>query len=586
MQTTPEIVQNKRQWYWFGRPKDSGRCPLDGGVNRSGHQTQIADNEMYATSFIEYRRGEDVPAKEPGYERLSTTNLGSRCGGVVDFTDSSGTNHLVTYHSGYLYEINETTGALTQINSAPLSPAMTVSNDGSDYQCLAAHTSSATDEPGTGVNWTTYWTLTGATGAYTAWALSTAYTVNGPNTDASLVKHGDSLVIAFGGRLYEWTGSGQPTPLTSSPEGASILAQFENRLYSNSSTAGVLRASNATYSGRNTWPSTYAFNMGRTGETINVLGAHDDFLLVFQDNHLDAFNPGNVMDASENDAWSVTLGCPSRYGYVNCGDWGSAYYTTEGIKFIPRWGLKPVTISNKITPDLEAIPANMRSSVALGWHDGRLRVAYADDGNTGGNNREFVCHLEDVLTSGGSPLEAVWTGPTTKYIAFYYTRLSNNGVKNELIWGDSRYGLIFRRTEDEYQTQDEDGNATDVTCEVYSKFAQLSPLGMHFWPKKAYMEVEGAGAFTLKAQPDDDGFASVSTLSASANTGFPYTFPITLTDGVIGAREINAHWPALTDVSAIAARMKYVALYMSEVSNKACKFLKLAVMGDVDGRVR
>lgn len=34
-----------------------------------------------------------------------------------------------------------------------------VSNDGAYYRCKLAHTSAATDEPGTGVNWTTYWDL-------------------------------------------------------------------------------------------------------------------------------------------------------------------------------------------------------------------------------------------------------------------------------------------------------------------------------------------------------------------------------------------------------------------------------------------
>jgi len=32
-----------------------------------------------------------------------------------------------------------------------------VSNDDTIYRCITAHTSSADDEPGTGANWTTYW---------------------------------------------------------------------------------------------------------------------------------------------------------------------------------------------------------------------------------------------------------------------------------------------------------------------------------------------------------------------------------------------------------------------------------------------
>ncbi len=34
-----------------------------------------------------------------------------------------------------------------------------VTNDGATYRCILAHTSAAADEPGTGVNWATYWAL-------------------------------------------------------------------------------------------------------------------------------------------------------------------------------------------------------------------------------------------------------------------------------------------------------------------------------------------------------------------------------------------------------------------------------------------
>ncbi|MGW8179983.1 MAG: hypothetical protein ACWGQW_14660, partial [bacterium] len=291
---------------------------MDGGINRSNHATQIADNQFYETDGLEYKRGSDTPSKEPGYARLSKQILGTELGAISDFRDSSGTNHLVIYNDGFLYEVNETTGALTQINSAQL--------------------------------------------------------VSQADPGASLIKHGDSLIIAFSGQLYEWTGSGQPTVLSNSPSGADWVVQFENRLYCNSSTEGVLRASNALYAGRNTWSSSYAFNLGRTGEPLRSAIVHDDFLLIFQDNSLSAFNPAGVIEASVLDTWSTALGAPGRYSAIQCGDWGTAYYSTEGIKFIHRHGLRPITISNKIQDDLEAIPAGMRSKVALGWHDGRLRV--------------------------------------------------------------------------------------------------------------------------------------------------------------------------------------------------------------------
>ena len=50
-----------------------------------------------------------------------------------------------------------------------------VVNDSKYYKCLKSHTSGATNEPGTGADWRTYWYEVGDVSA-TAWALSTAYT--------------------------------------------------------------------------------------------------------------------------------------------------------------------------------------------------------------------------------------------------------------------------------------------------------------------------------------------------------------------------------------------------------------------------
>jgi hypothetical protein len=52
-----------------------------------------------------------------------------------------------------------------------------VSNGGTNYVCLRGHTSAASDEPGVGANWTTYWKETSDTAAG-AWVISTAYTSN------------------------------------------------------------------------------------------------------------------------------------------------------------------------------------------------------------------------------------------------------------------------------------------------------------------------------------------------------------------------------------------------------------------------
>ena len=50
-----------------------------------------------------------------------------------------------------------------------------VTNGGAYYRARAGHTSAATDEPGVGNNWETYWEVTTDVSA-TAWALSQAYT--------------------------------------------------------------------------------------------------------------------------------------------------------------------------------------------------------------------------------------------------------------------------------------------------------------------------------------------------------------------------------------------------------------------------
>ncbi len=49
---------------------------------------------------------------------------------------------------------------------------------GNVYTCFYPHTSAATDQPGVGANWRTYWHLGGTAGA-PAWVLATAYTASG-----------------------------------------------------------------------------------------------------------------------------------------------------------------------------------------------------------------------------------------------------------------------------------------------------------------------------------------------------------------------------------------------------------------------
>lgn len=48
-----------------------------------------------------------------------------------------------------------------------------VTNDGTNYTCILNHVADATNEPGTGGSWETYWTATGDGGS--AWVLGTTY---------------------------------------------------------------------------------------------------------------------------------------------------------------------------------------------------------------------------------------------------------------------------------------------------------------------------------------------------------------------------------------------------------------------------
>ncbi len=55
-----------------------------------------------------------------------------------------------------------------------------VTNGGDTYTCIRSHTSSASNEPGVGADWTTYWKKTGTGGS--AWATSTSYSAIGDFT--------------------------------------------------------------------------------------------------------------------------------------------------------------------------------------------------------------------------------------------------------------------------------------------------------------------------------------------------------------------------------------------------------------------
>jgi len=58
-----------------------------------------------------------------------------------------------------------------------------VSNGGSYYRCIRGHTAAASNEPGVGADWTSYWYEDATvSGSAVAWALSTVYTCSGDFT--------------------------------------------------------------------------------------------------------------------------------------------------------------------------------------------------------------------------------------------------------------------------------------------------------------------------------------------------------------------------------------------------------------------
>jgi hypothetical protein len=520
MQRTAEKIKKDRGWSWYGAPLDNGRCPISGGINRTGNKTQISDDQAWEMVGFEYDNIDKVPTKAPGYVRILDSALGSAIGGICEFRDTGAVNHLVIYEAGYLYEVNETTLARTQINADILSPAP---------------------------------------------------------AKVFMTPFGAKLIIAHGSTLKSWSGTGDLTDLATSPDGADWVVQHKRRLYCNSTTAGVLRASNA--GDETVWSSGYAFSLGRTGEELRNAVSHDDYLLIFQDNAIDAFYPHSIMAASTLQNIANDLGCPSSTGIVSCGDKGIAFYSTEGIKFIAKNSFTPRVISLPVKPILDAIPQDMRSNVSLGWHDGRIRVSCADTANNGGNNIELVCHIGLAEATQSPP---PWTGPNNTNASIYYTRLSNNGEKNDLTWADSTDGMLYKRVEGYYASQDSSGTATALTCRITTKYAQLAPLGFISWFKEWYCETEGDGAYTVKGQVDNGNTKALGGDTAEATTGLPLALPFTLTDATLFNRDIKKYWPVSATVPQFG---KYIAFIIEETSLKAFKVLKLGILSDNDGRL-
>ena len=92
-----------------------------------------------------------------------------------------------------------------------LSTSSVVSSGGSNYKCGKAHTSGATDEPGVGANWTTYWEITTDTAAG-AWATSTSYTFIGEFTlDATYISVDQTFIREeINGTTYDYKVRTEP----------------------------------------------------------------------------------------------------------------------------------------------------------------------------------------------------------------------------------------------------------------------------------------------------------------------------------------------------------------------------------------
>lgn len=99
-----------------------------------------------------------------------------------------------------------------------VTPDDLVSNNAVAYRCIRYHTSSASNEPGTGVSSKEYWVRIGGAGSETAWATSTIYTSNVEDvfyalTGTTTVESDAPTHAAFvGGRV--WYAGVAPAPAT------------------------------------------------------------------------------------------------------------------------------------------------------------------------------------------------------------------------------------------------------------------------------------------------------------------------------------------------------------------------------------
>jgi hypothetical protein len=108
-----------------------------------------------------------------------------------------------------------------------------VTSNSTTYRCIKGHTSSATDEPGVGANWSTYWVEDTSATSGGDWVTATGYTTIGEFTVAADTLGIEKMFIRDGGNDYDVDIISQAEYadiLTKSNEGKPTQAVFDRQL--------------------------------------------------------------------------------------------------------------------------------------------------------------------------------------------------------------------------------------------------------------------------------------------------------------------------------------------------------------------
>jgi len=271
-----------------------------------------------------------------------------------------------------------------------------VQNGGPTYVCILAHTSSSTDQPGTGANWATYWRVfcvgaqgpkgdTGNPGTMAArgnWATSTAYAVN------DIVQHpktwfGISSYICI---LAHTSGA------SSEPEVGASWTTYWN-LFVSGGTPGT-----------------------GTGDVSGPASSTTDNVVLFRDTSGKAIKDGGSKTSVVNDvllAESTSTNAPSgTTDRFLVDENGSAKRKTVNTMFT-RWvsipivaaALMPTTTSGAGTPSQVETGTNKHNFKSMAF--GNTAKAYATavfdlpEGYDGGSIKAFISWYSTGTTSNG-----------------------------------------------------------------------------------------------------------------------------------------------------------------------------------------